>query len=420
MPSAQYTPDQAQSSKHECMEIERVIQNYNIIVSRVGIIDPEHKEDKTKRLLNIIFDCYIPKIEGYISSPTENIANEDKTRIENEITKLRAVKPKTDTTPGQESQGRESHESPLVLLLSLALEIGEITASDPRENNKQSGLKNTKGQDWGRLSGFLDYVKELNFKSYTKQEKQSSKYWPGLPYCVMALVPLGDFYQQKSEILLSASPDKFDYLGTQGLQNLLLEKRAKRLAKLESLCNSNEKNQILSARSYSRKIKAWNDKKAELEETKKQSCERLQRTNKELGKELQNQQEKSPALLSRKEAVEVELAKKMSAHAEALEKWENESPLEALDANVPVYLPVIMSTWHPDGMYLATCFLDCLRFRFIRPLGAEKGEQTYKSKKTGNIYPETACAEWDGFINWISQCGSYDKTAQLPGPCQDM
>lgn len=99
---------------------------------------------------------------------------------------------------------------------------------------------------------------------------------------------------------------------------------------------------------------------------------------------------------------------------------EKEKPVETVDANVPVYLPVIMSTWNPDGTYLATCFLDCLRFRFIRPLGAEKAEPSYKSRSTGPIYPETACAEWDGFVNWISHCGSGDKAAQLAGPSQDV
>ena len=95
---------------------------------------------------------------------------------------------------------------------------------------------------------------------------------------------------------------------------------------------------------------------------------------------------------------------------EEINTLETENPPDAGDASMPVYLPVIISTWHPDGTYLPTCFLDCRRFRFIRPLGAEKQESLYKSKKREGVYPATSCAEWDGFVNWTAQCCRKEQT----------
>ena len=79
--------------------------------------------------------------------------------------------------------------------------------------------------------------------------------------------------------------------------------------------------------------------------------------------------------------------------------------------NVPVYLPIVTSTWYPSGKYLRACPLDSLRFALFRPPEAERIEQSQRSTsktkeatvRKGLIPPESSCAEWDGFLNVMSQ-----------------
>ena len=75
-----------------------------------------------------------------------------------------------------------------------------------------------------------------------------------------------------------------------------------------------------------------------------------------------------------------------------------------LGEQVPVYLPVVMSTWKPDGQYLQACHLDNARFRVLRPPAAETIERLEGKKNNSSRMPTpTSCAEWDGFVEWSSR-----------------
>ena len=71
------------------------------------------------------------------------------------------------------------HRSPIILLLKLAEEIGDIffTEGQPQE-------RMAKNHDWGRLASFKTYLKQLCLKSIPTD---GHPYWPGIPSCIMAL-----------------------------------------------------------------------------------------------------------------------------------------------------------------------------------------------------------------------------------------
>ena len=459
--------DQGQPSQHISQEVEVVIENYEIIVEHVNKIDPDWKNEKTKRILDAIFHSYIPKIQASISTDNEPreddpITDDQIHDIEGKIEKLEAKKdgkelPKLDPEPA----GHESHESLLVLLLSLAIELDKISVSDPRKDYRQSEVQqsdnqNTRGQksgdqkpgdqksedqkaggqNWGQLSGFFDYLKQFRFRALETRSnvislhegKPKSAYWPGLPFCVMALVPYEDSDRKRFGILVSASADRFQYCLTEQLQNLSLTKRELRLQNIERLCDEDRKNRITSLRKYSKLLTTWKSEQQEESKELEQKQRRVQEEvrakmnfrkhndrQKELFQELkmaqkQGDKQKEKVVESLKKEVSAKLAginekvnKEQKPLTEQLRKVKKEEPPNTPDPYVPVYLPVVVSTWQPTGEYLPTCLLDCHRFRFIRPLGAEKLETGYNSKNGTAIYPTTSCAEWDGFITWISK-----------------
>ena len=425
--------DQGQLSKNKSEEIVKVLQNYQIIVDRVNAIDGNYKAETTRRLLDSIFVHYVRTIEHSISVDS-CISDEDKRTIDSEITKLKNLRTQT-LIPNcdDQSKGQEWHESPLVLLLSLALEDGTPSTSDPRGKGKHSTNSDARGQDWGRLSGFLDYLSQLEFKTY-KTEIVGS-YWPGLPKCIMALIPLEIAEQNEFKIMISASLDKFEHDATQDLKGLILDRRVQRLQCLETKCSKSRQEQIGSVRDYSDKTwterdlrqtevierkksleekrKQWNAKKQaafeELNKTRKRLTE-LKKTQKGDRDELDQLSKKETALLENKRKIDEEAKKEEAPLSAKISILEKATLSDADNAHVPVYFPAIVSTWHPDGSYLPTCFLDCRRFRFLRPLGAEKLETPYKSKEREAVYPATACAEWDGYVNWIAQCCREGKT----------
>ena len=91
-------------------------------------------------------------------------------------------------------------ESPLALLLSLAIDQGAI--SDLRETNP-------KMENWGRLGAFPDYLASLGFKRST--QKKDVEYWPGLPTCVMTFIPIWS-PNVNCKTLVSATADKFEFI----------------------------------------------------------------------------------------------------------------------------------------------------------------------------------------------------------------
>lgn len=149
------------------------------------------------------------------------------------------------------------HESPLVLLLSLAIEKGEISVSDPRKDCSPLEEQKSGGHDWGVLRGFLDYLRQFEFQTLQTPRNPKSSYWPGLPFCIMALVPFEDSHQSKHRISVSATLDRLDYDLTVQLSTCIYVKREKRLQNFEALCNKTGKKQIDSARKYSNEILEW-------------------------------------------------------------------------------------------------------------------------------------------------------------------
>lgn len=420
--------DTGQHSQHQSAEIEHAIKNYRIIVEHVNDIDTDKRREMKRRLLVAIID-HVNKLEESLSNTNRHISDENKKRILIEIHELKDLSSRSLLCDDQ-SQSYEWDQSPLVLFLSLASDVGKFSTSDPRTNGKQSSDLSATGQDWGQLSDFFAYLRQLKFHKYQTVEngKPKGSYWPGLPTCVMALIPLETLYQNDSKIMISASADRFAYNETANLDTL--NKRDQRLANLESECIGFRKKQMESVKWYSEEMKTEYDlrqekieklekslkhTKHEGNQAKLEAFEMLKKAKK-LQKENTTSQQEEQDLA---EAVETAAQKKKAADDKAKEDengiqkkiktLEEENPPDASEARVPVYLPVIISTWHPDGTYLPTCFLDCRRFRFIRPLGAEKEESLYKSKKREVVYPATSCAEWDGFVNWTAQCCLKEK-----------
>ena len=381
-----------------------------------------------------LLDAIVLRIEAFLSDPQCCLSDKERKEIQNQVEDIKHLLSQSLLRSGDnQPQDCEWHQSPFVLSLSLASDVGKYSASDPRKNGKHSANLSAIGQNWGQLSGFLDYLSDFKFlKSHiTENGKTKGSYWPGLPTCVMALVPLETLYRTDSRIMISASLDRFEY--SQDLQTLITDERVQRLTNLETECSEIRKEQIYSVKSYSEEMrteyearqlritrleKSLEDTKKRVGQEKKQAYDAVQDAKSEKTKITTPHTEQDLAQLvedkcNEKKATDQRTKKEVDDIKEEINALKEQNPPDAGNANVPVYLPVIISTWHPDGTYLPTCFLDCHRFRFIRPLGAEKQESGYKSKKWEGVYPATSCAEWDGFVTWTAQCCRKDQTQTI-------
>lgn len=81
------------------------------------------------------------------------------------------------------------------------------------------------------------------------------------------------------------------------------------------------------------------------------------------------------------------------------------------NAHVPVHLPIVVFTWSPNGTYKRACLLDSLRFNVLRPPGAYEIEHLprHVPQGGGTIPTPTGCAEWHGFIKFMSQKDHRDR-----------
>lgn len=206
-----------------------------------------------------------------------------------------------------------------------------------------------KEQNWGRLGAFPDYLRELEFKSLG--HGTSERYWPGVPTCLMISVPIWTSEAEYS-VSISASPDKFKYV--KKLLENCWDHRRDRFKQLEQSCGEDARVRVKRLRRFSKKL----------------------------------------------------LHKYESLFNDLDEMQFNWTPSNLKpDSHVPVYFPVISSTWTPAGEYLPACGLDRLRFSILRPPEAEKEEQRARQRPFNftAMPTEESCAEWDGFIDFMSR-----------------
>lgn len=322
-------------------EVKAIIENYKTIIKWVERLDPLDEPHKSQHTLNLISTLS----KRYIPALQSFVKSSPLIRSDHRRTcldEISALQQRT-ATPGEVSANNMSHESPLVHLLYLAIEKRKIPFSREQQ---------PKEQNWGRLGAFPDYLRELEFKSLGHGTPE--RYWPGVPTCLMISVPVwtsGAEYR----VSISASPDKFKH--AEGLLRICWDHRKDRLKKLEASCRGDALVGIRSLRGFSKDL---------LNPVRWES----------LFKDLK----------------EIEF------------NW-TQSNLKP-DNRVPVYLPVIISTWNPAGEYLPACGLDRLRFSILRPPEAEKKEQWSRQKafkSTDTMPTADSCAEWDGFVDFISR-----------------
>ena len=341
-------------------EFDRVLDNYTILVDKARELDPSAECNTGRLLQHIISGCYIPKLQKQMKLL---LSPQDQDKFQPRLDKLVSKEDKTSQikyTPG-------SYENPLTLLLSLAIEKGDIR--DDRETQSEEN-------NWGRLGNFHGYLKSLEFKFSTN--KEHTQYWPGLPYCVMALIPIW-CPKEKYKISVSASPDQFPYLPAMNI--FAFNRRKDRMESLRKSCHDKTNKRIDEMIEFSKTLRGDHySEKLWMDSSKLQEDANYDKHNNRL------YSWKPYDLKSHKD-------------------W-------------PVYLPVVVSTWKPDGQYLRACPLDRVRFITLRPPAAERAETTTRQRKKSSkesksndseIPAETSCAEWMGFLNWISQ--QEDSTA---------
>jgi hypothetical protein len=331
-------------------EITMAIQNYEIIIDEVNALDSDYECQHTQDLLYAIFKCCIPNLATELESLT--ILERDRIHIKELIQTLDRLK-KAKTTKDIPVDDNMSHESPIVHLLCLAVEKQVISYS--REHRSE-------GENWGGLGAFSDYLKKLEFKK--AKDENGAPYWPGLPTCIMAYVPIWA-PQMEYHISVSASPDGFVYaLRT---KKILWKIRRRRLHRLREQCDKGTTTRIDAVRQFSKEL--CDDSKWKTLFKPTDGFENIDH---------------------------------LGPHS-----WRPHD-LKPHDS-VPFYLPIVNSTWNPSGKYLRACPLDSLRFAVLRPPEAEKIEQSPRHstpKKVGGKLPipsESSCAEWDGFLNVMSQ-----------------
>ena len=336
-------------------EIEKAVLNYQVIIEEADRLDPSYECSRTQDIFDAIFKFYVPTLTTEVESLM--IPKSRKDSVNKSISSLCELKlakdikdiEHVDSKKNSEENSNNSHESPMIHLLYLAVEKKGISCS--REQSPE-------GKNWGRLAAISEYLAKLTFKDWV--DDYGAPYWPGLPTCIMVYVPVLTS-QPSLDIAFSATPDKFVYaLAT---QKKFCAIRAARFRRLERRCNADTKKRIDAIKLFS----------------------------KELGDQSKWKTLFKPVSDSTEFGVHNWRPHHLKPHA-----------------SIPFYLPVVTSTWYPNGKYLRACALDSLRFAVLRPPEAQKVEESQRyiaQKKPGksHIPTETGCAEWDGFLEMMSR-----------------
>lgn len=213
-------------------------------------------------------------------------------RDHKELVKNLNLLKKPEITKDIPADAKMRHESPIVHLLCLALERSAVSYS--REVRLQ-------GENWGRFGSFPNYLKKLKLKDW--DDENDVQYWPGVPTCVMTYVPIWA-PQIEYQVSISASPDRFAY--AHETRKNLWKRRGRRLNQLREQCDKS----IIAL------------------------IDAVKLFPKELG-------------------IESNWDKLFNSNGLDPHSWRPHD-LKPHDS-VPVYLPIIVSTWKPNGHYLRAC-----------------------------------------------------------------
>lgn len=327
------------------LEIEIVLGNYEIILHKAEKMDPDFSSDYAKQLLNIIFNSYMRALKQEIEALKNHIDDEITKRIMDKIIEMNDRNSKRkNVSAAQLLLTKPPSTSPVVLLLKMAVQSNAISFAS---NEKMGHHK------WGRLKSFHEYLHGLKFK----ETRGHKKYWPGLPGCILSLVPIWT----DNDMVISASNDRFDQIPK--LANNARNSRDEYLNKLLQSCSGKARNRI--------------------EKLKSTSDQFVTEHRKDIRGDVTIYQYES---LVRRSKIR------------------------------PVHLPGILAAWSPQAFYMPACLLDHCRFLTLRPRAAEDADQKdwycdeqenwYTTKK---IYTSDSCAEWDAFLQLASAQNSEMK-----------
>lgn len=175
------------NSSEALSEMEKILVNYQIILTQVDQMDASHDHVYTQQLLNTIFNRYMPIIQNTAAEIKERLPNSSIHQSINMIEQMeKQYRPKNTHQPSITF-------SPLVLLLKLAVKVKSISFAQKQIPNQP---------EWGRFVSFRSYLQGLNFRSSTRR---NGEYYPGLPSCILCFVPIWTTH----EVVISASDDSF-------------------------------------------------------------------------------------------------------------------------------------------------------------------------------------------------------------------
>jgi hypothetical protein len=185
-PTAEPTADPAAPTEDLVLQMQlwviettKVIDNYQIIIDEAKVLDNEQTSPYTSKIhaicnsyFTIFLDEASEKTKKLEDAPND-ITNSMVTTINELMNKVQTMNLATTVLDPSE------HRSPIILLLKLAEEKGDVffTEGQPQE-------KTAKKHDWGRLASLKTYLKKLCLKSIPND---GPPYWPGIPSCIMAL-----------------------------------------------------------------------------------------------------------------------------------------------------------------------------------------------------------------------------------------
>jgi hypothetical protein len=318
-------------------EIEDVLENYDIILKEANKIDANHTSIYTRQLTYVIFKLYMPTLQKEVMRFAKALPNPEITgALKNQIEKL-------ESKYGGRSSKDFPFLSPVVLLLKLA-EKSDAISFDRSKEWCQPG--------WGPLASFRTYLQGLKFKDCMDKD---ISYWPGLPSCILSLVPV--WWTSHPAAVISASNDRFP--ATRALNELANRLRDEQLLKLRNSCAELVQKRIRELETSSPKFKA-------------------------------------------------KYEDKMKSNHTPYYPTEDEYNSMLCQSQVrPVHLPGILATWSPWGKYKPSCLLDYCRFRTLKPPLAESSDQAWESQKgkwiiRKYVYGTDSCAEWAAFLELAS------------------
>ncbi|KAJ2984007.1 hypothetical protein NUW58_g6154 [Xylaria curta] len=359
------------------LEIQRALENYKIILDKAVLTDKK-LGGTTQALFRVIFENYVPKLQQDFGKIKTNDRNELAIGCSKAFKDLEGFRDKTrqpERGPVKPQGYIHPHESPLVLLLTVALENGEIPLRLLSHTDPQGHTGD--GLNWGKLWYFPRYLEACKFQS--TPDDNGVKYWPGLPHCVMTSLPIQTI-DNTGGALVSASVDKI--IRADEFQKEAKNLRRRRFGRLRSECPDNVRNQIDFVKGFSEQL--------------------FSAFNRDPG---------SPGTPNINEVRERYLqSRSTNCDARDLQSYDLQPGYQ-----LPVYLSIVASVWTPDGKYKPACFLDRLRFCVLRPPEGEKQEneiteqmnrRRYRGEQNSSkfsIPAATACAEWDAFITIFSQ-----------------